>query len=482
MRNAEYGVLTWPTGTSDGVVRLSGVWRLSWLMVFTLLNIPHTSIAQDNELALTVYTNGLGLVSEIRSIDLDMGRNTVQVPRISTQIDPTSVRVRSLQASGLVSILEQRFSYDLLSGDALLSNYTDKDVDFYLNGVEAPLRGRLLSLGTHVVLKREDGRVELIRRDAIQRISVPDLPEGLVTEPTLTWLVENRGNEGSRPMEISYLTQGVTWHAEYSAVISEDETVLMLSSWASIENESGMTFENADLTLVAGEVNRSAPRRRAMGRELAGMSMAARASPQLESQQMFEYHAYALGRKGTIENNASVQLSMLDETDVKVSKHYVYDGIMTPNGVQTRFRLENRKRYGLGLPLPRGTVRLYQEIKDGKRQFIGEDNIRDLAEDETVYLTVGHAFDISGERTQTGSRQPSKGVVQASFRIVLRNQTSDSVTVKVIEHLKTGPNWRIREPSHLFEKLDARTIEFEVPVRNNGETEVTYTVEYRREI
>lgn len=466
-------------------IRLSFFNKRVWQPVIALvaaivLMMPSSGAAQNRDITLTVYTNGLGLVQEVRTVELARGRSTVRLPGIAPQIDPTSVRVRSLTAPDRVSVLEQRYLYDLVSSDAVLLKYKGRDIELSVSGSSEPVRGRLLGLGGDLTLMREDGRIEIIRRDTVLRVRLPELPEGLTTEPVLEWTVANAGNAGSHRMEIGYLAEGLTWHAEYTAVVDEQASGMRLSGWISIENHAGMTFENAALILVAGEVHRAAQARPMPGGGRGGMAMRAEAAPvtpQFEEQGVFEYHTYALDRRATIAHNATVQLALLEDTKTQVVKQYVYDGARMGAAVQTRLKLENRERNGLGFPLPRGTVRIYQEA-EGARRFIGEDRIRDLAKDETAYLTVGNAFDVTGERTQTDARRMGDRSSEESFRVVLRNHTGEQVTVKVVERM-SSLDWVIRDASHAYEKRDARTVEFDAPVPADGETAVTYTVVYR---
>lgn len=442
---------------------------------------PAAGLAQDREVGLTVYSNNLGLVREVRTLDLAKGRTTATLTGVPAQIDPTSVRVRSLAAPDRVAVLEQRFTYDLINPEALLSKYIDRDVEVEVEGSGAPVRGRLLGLGGDLTLMRENGSIDLIRRDAVRRVSLPGLPGGLVTRPALAWLVENTGTAGPQRIEVSYLTGGMSWHAEYTAVVSAQETDLTLSGWASIDNRSGATYENAGLTLVAGDVNRAEPERPPVGRGrvlMLNQELAETPAPQFDEQPLFEYHAYTLDRRARVGDNETVQLALLADTKVKAKKQYIYDGGRMPTAVQTRFEFENSQRAGLGLPLPRGKVRVYQEGATGSRQFLGEDGLKDLAKDETARVTVGTAFDLAGERKQTTVRQVSDRSREESLDIVLRNHTANPVTITVVEHLGRN-DWYIRQSSQEYRKRDAWTIEFDVPVPKDGEARVGYTVVYK---
>jgi len=440
---------------------------------------PQDLFAQDREQAITVYSNGLGLVRDMRTIELPRGRSTVIISQVAAEIDPTSVRIKSLTAPEELSILEQRYTYDLVSGNLILSRYLNQDIQLITGDSDIPVTGRLLHVDMdQVSLQLEKGRVEIIRRAAIQRISLPAVPEDLVTTPTLTWLLDNDRKAGMHRLELSYLTNGITWHAEYTALMNESNTEMTLSGWATIDNNSGSTYDNTAITLVAGDPNRvSAPppvRRRE------NVFLRTSSSPQqFTGQVLFEYHAYALERRATIEDRSSVQLTLFEDTTGKISKQYVYDGLRVPQGVQTRIRFENKENMGFGKPIPRGIVRLYHQDGQGNPQFVGEDRVKDLAKDETVYLTVGQAFDLAGERIQTSMRALSKNSSEEQYQIVLRNHSDEMVSIKVVEYMR-GPTWAITESSRPYEKLNANTIEFDVSVPSDDEAEVTYTVVYSR--
>ena len=458
---------------------------LTFAVVYGTVLLPGTAVAQEIEdLRLAVYSNGLGLVSEVRSLNLVRGANTVVISGVPTKIDPTSVRMTPIEASDTIQILTQRYIYNPLTRDSLLDRFVGQEVELGVEGSGTLLSGVLLNSIGDIALRSDGGRVDLIPRQAVERVSVSDMPEDLLTEPSLVWLVESPTDQRDHRLGISYLTEGLNWHVEYSAVVKADDESMKLTSWASIENRSGASYENAELTLVAGEVNRVQGNRKAVLRErFDGVAtMSARVMPQFEEQKAFEYHSYRLSGRTALENNGVVQLTMLGETDVSVGKHYVFDGAMHPSGVQTRFRLENSKQTGLGLPMPRGTVRMYQTAEDGTQLYIGEDRIIDLAKDETAYLTVGQAFDLQGARVQVSSRQPSKGVVEERYEITLRNHSEKAVAMKVIEHMRQGPNWKVRDANHDFTQTDSRTIEFDIQVDRDGATIVEYSVEYRRSI
>ena len=444
-----------------------------------VLSCPQCVFAQDREQAITVYSNGLGLVRDMRTIELPRGRSTVTIPQVAAEIDPTSVRIQSLTAPEELSILEQRYTYDIVTGNLILAGYLNQDIQLIIGDSDIPVTGRLLHADRdQLTLQLEDGRVEIIRREVIQRISLPALPEDLVMTPTLTWLLDNNRKAGMHRLEITYLTGGLTWHAEYTALMNETNTEMTLSGWATIDNRSGATYDNASITLVAGDPNRVSSPQPMMARKSMMQMERANAAPQFNEQNLFEYHTYTLDRRATIVDKASVQLTLFKDTTGNISKQYVYDGMMAPQGVQTRIRFQNKENMGFGKPIPRGTIRLYQQDAQGKPQFVGEDRVNDLPRDETVYLTVGRAFDLAGERIQTNSRALSKRSREEQIRVVLRNHTDEDVSIRVVEHLN-NQTWSISESSNPYERLNAHTIEFNVPVQTDGEVEVTYTVVYR---
>ena len=454
--------------------------RFMLLSIATLgLLYPPCISAQDREQAITVYTNGLGLVRDMRTLTLPRGQSTVTFTGVAAEIDPTSVRVHSLTAPKALSVLEQRHIYDLLTDQRILFEYLNKDIQLITGESDIPVTGRLLHADSEqLTLQLENGRVEIIRRDGIQRISLPVLPESLVTTPTLAWLMDNDHQAGMHRLEITYLTAGLSWHAEYTALMNEANTLMTLSGWATIENQSGAAYNQAAITLVAGDPHRVSSPQPVMARKNMMLMEMADAAPQFNEQALFESHTYALGRRATVQDKATVQLTLFEDTAGKISKQYVYDGMMSPQGVQARIRFENKESLGFGKPIPRGTIRLYHQDRQGKAQFVGEDQVKDLAKEETAFLTVGQAFDLTGERVQTNARALSNRSSEEQYQITLRNHTDTGVSIQVVEHLNRQ-NWSISESSHAYKKLDAGTIEFDSRVTAGGEAEISYTVVYR---
>jgi hypothetical protein len=273
---------------------------------------------------------------------------------------------------------------------------------------------------------------------------------------------------------VSYMTDGVTWHAEYVAVSSPDDKSLDLSGWVSIENQSGITYQGAKLKLVAGDVNVIRPKLYRGGMAEDSQALAVAAAPQFEEKSFFEYHMYTLTRSSTLRNNQTKQISLFPPAAAKAEKLYVYDGAQDAGKINVRLECKNSKADGLGLPLPKGKVRVYKKDGDGSLEFIGEDEIDHTPADERIRLSLGNAFDLSGERVQKDTRKTGNRSRQDVIEIKLRNHKKEPVQITVVEHF--WGDWKIDPATHPFVKKDASTAEFKVPVAMDGESVLTFTV------
>jgi hypothetical protein len=296
------------------------------------------------------------------------------------------------------------------------------------------------------------------------------LPEGLITRPTLVWQVQNNGAT-NQMVEVSYLTGGMSWHAEYVGVLDANDQNMDLAAWVSIDNNSGATYKDAKLLLIAGDVHRAAPPVQIMRKTVQMEAMAA--APDFEEKEFFEYHLYSLTRASTLKDNQQKQIELFPAAKTGVTKEYTYDGMRNPKKVNVTIAFKNKKDAGLGMPLPAGKVRLYKP--EGEAQvLVGEDNIDHTPRDEEVRLNVGAAFDIVGERQQVNYRQAGERASEETVKITLRNHKDAAVTVVAVEHF--GGDWTIRESTVQHKKKDARTAEWRVPVAARGEANVEYTV------
>lgn len=450
-------------------------------------------------LEVTVYNSDLALIKETRPFQLKSGVSELRVEDVAGRIDPTSVHFKSLTAPDGVRVLEQDFQYDLVSQEKLLQRYLGKEIEIrrtFEDGKSESLKGTLLSASGGRVL-RSGGRVIL---NPPGEAILPDLPEGLLTKPTLVWKLSTQKG-GAHDGEISYLTSGMSWNADYVLVVDKDDAKADLNAWVTVHNNSGAAYKDAKLKLVAGDVHRApvpaAPSRRYLAKGAAMEMMAADGG--MTEKSFFEYHLYSLGRPTTLAENSSKQVEMASAAGVPVKKLFVYDGVQgvgwnwfgggaytdpyygtgSNKKVSVFFELENKKAAGMGIPLPKGRVRVYKKDDDGSLQLAGEDAIDHTPKDETVRVKMGEAFDLVGERKRTNfSSDANKKRFDETFEIKLRNHKETAATVRVVEHLYRWTNWRIVESSHKWTKKDAQTIEFEVPVAKDGEAVITYAVKY----
>jgi hypothetical protein len=431
--------------------------------------------AGEPQIAITIYNDNLALVRDVRRLDLNKGLTEVSFADVAALIDPTSVHFTSLTAPDRVAILEQNYEYDLVSPSKLLERYLDKDIRVFLKD-DKMYEGRLLSAREDdVVLSDAEGGIITLRGEAVSHVVYPALPEGLMTRPTLVWLVESE-RAGTHQAEVSYLTNGISWHAEYVAVVNAEDTQLDLGGWVSIDNQSGATYQDARLKLIAGEVHRVEDRRQMRRDQVLSFEAKAVGAAQFEEKSFFEYHMYTLQRPATIKDRQMKQMSLFPNAAAAVRKVYVYDGSQNDKDVRVNVEFTNSTASGLGMPLPGGKLRVYKEDHDGSLQFIGEDLVDHTPRDEKVRVFLGNAFDIVGERKVADSRKITDQVREETIEVRLRNHKNTAVTVVVVEHLYG--DWKIISSSTDYRKKDARTIEFDVPVAKDEESVVTCTVRY----
>jgi hypothetical protein len=442
------------------------------LFVISLWFAP-SLFAQDNgrqSVALTVYNNDLGVVRDVRKFDLHKGTAEVQMRDVPARIDATTVKITDLNHPSDVNVVEQNFEYDLVSQSKLLGKYIDKTISV-TDDKGTKTDGTLLAVeGDKLTLATPSGIVMLPNLSRYT-MSVPQVSEGLITKPTLIWKLESSRDFSNEPLEVLYQTGGMTWHTEYIAALSDDEKTLDLTGWVSIENTSGASFPDAKLKLVAGSLHTAKPAPRTDVEFFGGAKQNA---PQFQEHGMFEYHVYDLGRQTNINNDEVKQISLLTANSVGVEKHYTYEGGKT---VAVTIGFTNSEANHLGIPLPMGIVRVMKRDKDGSLEFVGEDRIDHTPRDEKLTLHVGNAFDLTGNRVITSEQSLSPNGNEQAIEITLKNHKDQDVTIDVVEDL--GTNWEITKSSIDYEKKDASTIIFHVPVKARGEQKVTYTVQHR---
>ncbi len=440
------------------------------ISVFVVLLLAGSLAA---EVSVTVYNGNLGVVREIRHLSFDKGKGQVSFIDVPSQIDPTSVGFKLLDKNKSVSILEQNYAYDLVSPDKIYAKYIDKDIDI-IDKEGRIFGGTLLSFsGGSAVLKEKSGKIQIIQMSQIVNVDFPELPEGLITRPTLFWLYSSDFT-GETKCNVSYQTSGLNWTAEYVGILSEDEKNLGWNGWSSITNNSGATYRDAALKLVAGDIHR-APKKRGVGRpEYEMVTMSAAKGVAFEEKEFFEYHLYTLPRKATIADKEIKQIALFNPSSTDIEKEYYYEPEKNDKKIRVALKFENSKESGLGIPLPAGRARIFKADSDGSMILLGEDRIDHTPKDESVKLTVGYAFDISAEQKIINYERLSDRVEERTFSIELRNHKDEDVTI-IVEKLLYG-DWEIKNKSHDFDKKDANTIQFNILVSANGKEKITFTV------
>lgn len=443
---------------------------------------------------------GFGVVKEVRTLVLERGTNELKFTDVAAFIDPTTVSFADLTDPGGTSVLEQNFRFDLVSAEKLYEQYIDREVEFLItkDGRDLTVRGTVLSVTSGMFIVRSADGIQFIPQNSDQ-LKLPPLPlDGLVTKPTLMWLVRSEEG-GEHRVRTTYQTGGLTWRADYNLVLNEDDTKADLGAWVSLMNLSGASYRNAKLKLVAGDVQRVEPQQQ-WQRQRGGVAMEmAAADAGFEEKAFFEYHLYTLPRRTDILENSTQQIMLFptayDATVKKVlvmqsqnqsvwraSQPMTEQSYGTGGGmkVDVFIRFKNEEANNLGMPLPAGKVRVYKEDQaDGTLEFVGEDLIDHTPKNEEVLIKVGQAFDVVGERTQTNFSVDSRGrTVTETFTIQVRNRKESPAEVIVRETLTRGRNWEITQNSHPFTKVDAFTIEYALDLPPNGERTVTYTVKY----
>ncbi|MCL1972170.1 MAG: DUF4139 domain-containing protein [Endomicrobia bacterium] len=427
-----------------------------------------------SEVSVTIYNNNRALVREIREVTLKKGIQTLEFDNVASQIDPTTVLPKFLGDSSSIRVLEQNFDFDLVSTDKLLTKYIGKDIEIERTGEDkrAKLKGKLLSVYGGMVVQA-DNKIVLNPRG---EVSLPQLPEELRLKPTLVWLVESEVS-GNKKMEVSYQTGGISWNADYVLVTNEKDTMADITGWVTINNMSGATFKDARLKLIAGDVNMVAPPKPAGRRNFESDSMMAKAAaPSFQEKSFFEYHIYELQRRATIKNNEIKQIEFVTASGIPIKKVFTYNGAQNGTKVTINLEFKNSKENNLGMPLPRGRVRVSKYDGDSM-EFIGEDYIDHTPKDAKLSIFTGNAFDITGERQQTNYSSASKSA-EESYKITIKNSKDTAVDVNIVEPMNRWSGWKIIESSVKFNKKDSRTAEVLINVPANSEKTVTYTVKY----
>ncbi len=487
------------------------------------------NIAASAESSLTIYNRNFAVVRDTVPLDLRPGTNEVSVTQITAHLEPDSVILRDPQGKQALQILEQNYRADPISQGLLLSLYEGKEIDFLVqknDGQDSIVRGKIIRSGyqphqsgmqrygyqyaqTQMAHASYDGGGQpIIEVNGKLRFNLPGQPlfpalaDDAILKPTINWLLET-DKAGTLNAELSYITGGMSWEADYSMLAPAQGDALDVIGWVTMDNQSGRTFDNARIKLMAGDVSKIQPE---VYGEMNYAMAAVRGGPMepAVSEKAFEeYHLYTLSRPTTLHDRETKQVEFLRAEGVQTQRLYVYDGAKIDRnryrgwsydnirqdrdyGTQSNPKVwvmkefKNTKANHLGLPLPRGRMRFYQRDDDGKLEFIGENTIDHTPRDETVRVYTGDAFDLVGERRRTDYQiDTMRNWLDEAFEIKVRNRKeSGTVEIRVVEHLYRWINWKIAETSDQFTKTDSQTIEFRVQVPAGQEKVVTYKVHY----
>jgi hypothetical protein len=448
-----------------------------------------STLADQQSVAVTIYNENLALVKDTRRVTLDMGPNRLALREVSGRMRPETAQLRSLSNPGSLALLEQNFDFDLLTPAKLLEKYVGRAVRIVrthpTTGAESVETATVLAANSGVVLKIGD-RIET---GLPGRIVFDGVPPNLRDRPTLvTELASSRA--GAQTVELSYLSGGLSWKADYVAELNAADSALDLNGWVTLTNVSGTAYPNARLQLVAGDVNRVRDEMR-FAAKAAGMAMRVAEAPRaMAEESLFEYHLYTLQRPTTIADRQTKQVALLGASAVPVRKELVLQGndyyyrssighLGQKMKVGVFVQFENREAAHLGMPMPKGTVRVYKKDSAGNAQFVGEDAIDHTPKNESVRLKLGEAFDVTADKKQTDFKRrdtysPWSYVHESAYEIALKNAKKEPVTVIVREPVPG--DWTMLEQSHKHAKAASGTAEWKIQVPAEGSATLKYRV------
>jgi len=452
-----------------------------------------STLEDQQSVAVTIYNENLALVKDQRKIHLDTGQSALAFRDVSARMRPETALLRSLSNPGKLSVIEQNFDFDLLTPQKLLEKYVGKYVTVIrtnpATGVETTERAQVLAANNGVVMKIGD-RIET---GIPGRIVYPDVPANLRDRPTLVMSLNN-GGAAQQEVELSYLTGGLGWKADYVAELNAADDKLDLSGWVTLTNTSGASYQNAKLQLVAGDVNQVRDRMFAVGAmALDKLAIREDAAPRMSEESLLEYHLYTLDRPTTISENQTKQVSLLSATGVPARKElllsgsdYYYQssygnlGQKIKVGVFVEF--DNKENAHLGMPLPKGVIRVYKKDGAGNAQFVGEDHIDHTPKNEKVRLKLGDAFDVTADKKQTdfkklGGDGRYNYIYESAFEVVLKNAKKEAVTVTVQEPVPG--DWKMLKESHPHKKAASNTSVWHIPVPAESSATLSYRVRVR---
>jgi len=476
-----------------GIIHLSLLPALCWSTLIMATNPEELRSTLDDQtaIAVTIYNEDLALVKDRRRLELPQGRLDLAFRDVSARIKPETALLRGLTEGASLNVIEQNFDFDLLTPSKLLEKYFGRSVGVIkvhpTTGEETEEPAQVLSVAEGTVLRMG----ERIETGEPGRIVFRELPPNLRDRPTLVMKLDN-ALPSPQEVELSYLTTGLSWKADYVGELAADDNRLDLTAWVTLNNTSGTPYRDARLQLVAGDVNRVQDQIRPV-MAMKEMRVMAAAAPEMEEEALFEYHLYSLAHPTTIADNQSKQVALLTARAIPVSKELIFQGhdyyyraqqgeIATKLKASVFLEFDNREEANLGLPLPKGVVRIYKRDSQDQAQFVGEDQLDHTAKNEQVRLKLGEAFDVTADKTQTDFTKlsgsgPWQYQFESAYRLHLRNAKPEAVKVKVREPIPG--DWKIIESSHPHQKLSANLAQWELEIPGQGQIELSYRVRVR---
>jgi hypothetical protein len=451
--------------------------------------LHETTMSDQTDLAVTVYNSNVALVRDTRDLSIPTGDFQLRFMDIAATVNPATVHIRSLAEPDKLNVLEQNYEYDLLDAAKMLEKYVGKEVTL-VRAVQKNGSTEWQETKATLLANNAGGPVWKIGDDIITGMAPSGyrfsaLPDNLYSRPTLVWLLANTGARRQK-IEASYLASSMSWTADYVMTVARDDSSADLDGWVTLVNNAGTSFRNAKLQLVAGELNRVANGGMRLEALVTARVQSAPAAPPMTQENFSEYHLYTLNRHTTIADKESKQVSLLRASSFPVEKRFIVNGqsyyyrsAMTPGSpakdpVMVYYRFKNEEKTGLGMPLPAGTIRVYQADSHGGSLFIGEDSIAHTPKDEQINIHVGNAFDIVAEHKQTDYKSIGGRTYEMEYEITLRNHKESAITVEVNEPI--GGDWTMLDSTFPATKTAAFAAQFKVPVAKDGTAVLKYRV------
>jgi hypothetical protein len=449
-----------------------------------------TSLGDQTDLSVTVYNSNIALVRDVRGLSLPAGTFRLKLMDIAATVNPATVHFRSLNEPEKLGVLEQNYEYDLLEPAKLLHKYVGKEVTLVRSYMDNGTTKREEIRAT--LLADNNGPVWKIGNDIVtgmygESYRFPEVPANLFDRPTLLMSLENSGSRRQQ-VETSYLANNLSWNSDYVLTVGRDDKAADLDGWVTLSNQSGTAFHNARLQLVAGDLNRIRPAAPVMEARDMAVAKAMRAE-QFAQENFSEYHLYTLGRKTSVEDKETKQISLLQGSGIPVEKRFVVNGqnfyyhnqqnpgSPIKDNVMVFYKFKNEEKSGLGMPMPAGNVRVYQKDSKGSILFVGEDRIDHTPKDEALNIHIGNAFDVISERKQTDYKRIDTHTWEMEFEIALRNHKDTPIAVEVNEPI--GGDWDMLSSTYKYTKTAAWAAQFNVPVPANGSAVLKYRIRAR---